>query len=140
MLDNTWFEDWRRVRAETEAVAERMPEDRLDFRPHPDLMHLGELARHIVGACYFILSRGLGREVATPEPIKSKTPMTGTELRKELQRTDELVRTTLSDFSEEDLKMTNSSGKPKREVLRHLMEHEIHHRAQLKMYLKILGL
>lgn len=144
MLPTPFFEQWTLIRAGTRATGELVPDDRLDFRPHPEMVPLGELMRHIVGAVYFLLRRRLGREIEIPSEIKDKRPLDRSAFLAQLDATDRLVRQAMEELSEADLEKA-AYEEDGREwsvgyVIWHIGEHEIHHRAQLKMYLKLLGL
>lgn len=142
MLSPSYFEQWELIRGGTKATALLVPDDKLDFRPHPDMVPLGELLRHIVGAVYFLLRRRLGRELEIPAEIKAKQPLNRAAFLEQLKATDALVRQALSELSEEDLTRTAYEEQGRAwsvgYVVWHIGEHEIHHRAQLKMYLKLL--
>lgn len=142
MISKNYFDQWNWTREGTLRLAEILPED-LDFRPASDMMPLGELTRHICGAVYFMIARYLGRQAETPDHIKKKTPLGRVAFQEELARTNDLVLTLFGDLTDEDLKtnITLPDGRSSTVgwVVYHLNEHEIHHRSQLKMYLKLMG-
>ncbi|MBI3396644.1 MAG: DinB family protein [Spirochaetia bacterium] len=145
MLPAHYFDEWKHVREGTRKLAAVVPDDKLDFKPSPDLMPLGELTRHIVGAVYFMLGRWLKRDVKAPDNIRKKEPLNRAAFIAELDVTDKLVQAVLSDLTMEDLdreayKTESGESRSTGYVVWHLGEHEIHHRAQLKLYLKLLGL
>jgi len=145
MLASSFFREWELVRSGTLACAPLIPDDRLDFRPQPDLMELGELTRHINGAVYYMLKHVMGLSLEIPLKIRKKEPLNAAEFQEALRSTDEHVRRFLTDLNPEDLEKTvpraQKSGKNWTigYLVWHLQEHEIHHRAQLKLYLKLLG-
>ncbi len=144
MLEQRYFDEWAEIRDGTRQLALLLPDDKLDFRPHPEMVPLGELSRHIIGSIYFMLGRWLGREVKAPDYIRRKDPLGRDGFLTMLTETDALVQGTLKDLSPDDLKKESHvtpGGKSHSYgwVVWHLGEHEIHHRAQLKMYLKLLG-
>lgn len=143
MLTRAYFEQWELVRGGTEATAQLVPDDRLDFRPHPDMIPLGELLRHMVGAVYFLLRRRLGRPLEIPAEIKEKRPLDRAGFLAQLKATGALVRQALEELNPEDLEKPayeeNGRAWSVGYVVWHIGEHEIHHRAQLKMYLKLIG-
>lgn len=91
-----------------------------------------------------MISRYLGRPVEIPDHIKKKEPLGGEAFRRELQRTNDLVIGLLSDLTDADLPreiiLPDGSKSTVGWVVFHLCEHEIHHRAQLKMVLRLQGI
>lgn len=145
MLPESYFDEWNEVREGTKKVAALIPDNAdLSWRPHPDTVPLGELTRHIVGATYFMLIRWLEREITLPNDVKSKEPLNKQRFLEELSFTDAHVQNVLKELELDDLKknaFTDKKGKSYRIgwVVWHLKDHEIHHRAQLKLYLKLMG-
>lgn len=143
MISKNYFDQWAWTREGTLRLAEIIPEN-LEFQPAPDMMPLGELTRHICGAVYFMIGRYLGRPVETPEPIKKKTRLDRGAFQAELARTNDLVLKLFSELTDEELKheITLPDGRKSTAgwVVYHLNEHEIHHRSQLKLYLKLMGI
>jgi uncharacterized damage-inducible protein DinB len=130
----------------TERILDRVPQDRLEWRPHPKSMSLGELAWHIA-----ILPanavKGLRegkREVGTSRP----GPREGTEFVATFRRNlDELKAVLLSTpdevlLTERFAFVRNSEpvvSFPKLGFIRTvMMNHSIHHRGQLTVYLRLL--
>lgn len=132
----------------TRRVLERVPEDKLDWRPHPKSRSLGELADHVAGI------PGFASQMATKEghdPSKSSTPPARSASRAEiLSRLDaglEQARSVLSRFPEDQLMAPFTlrfEGReiftiPRIGVLRTmLLNHWYHHRGQLTVYLRLL--
>ena len=144
MLSKEFFDEWEISRQGTLLLAKEVPNDKLDWKPHPDMKSLGELNRHIAGSVYFMLNKMLIRDVKTPAQISENTSLNREVFIQELQNTDTLVKKVLSELEVADLTkkaFTDRSGNDKTVgwVLWHFKEHELHHRAQLKMYLKLLG-
>lgn len=128
----------------TRRVLERVPEDRLDWKPHPRSMSLRQLATHITELPRWGLrieenSWAAGSEKA---PAMTTTP-------EFLARFDENVassRAAIARKSDEELRerlTVTRNGKtfftlPKVTVLRRvLLNHLIHHRGQLSVYLRL---
>lgn len=143
MLSKSYYDRWKWTRDATRELAPLVPETGLEFNPG-DMMPLGELARHICGAVYFMIGRYLKRQVEVPDHIKQKVPLSGSAFTAELERTDVLVRKLFDELNDADLDTAIELPDGRKTtvgwVVFHLSEHEIHHRAQLKMYLKLMGI
>jgi uncharacterized damage-inducible protein DinB len=133
----------------TRRVLERIPEDKLDWRPHPKSKSLGELSDHVAGIPGFV------SQMATRDqhdPSKSAAPPARSSSRAEiLSRLDaslEQARSVMSGFPEDELGLPFTlrfEGRevftiPRIGVLRTmLLNHWYHHRGQLTVYLRLLG-
>lgn len=119
-----------------------IPSDNLDFRPAPGMMTVRELALHIVGN-YTFLNAGLLKNVWDPatfrfpgeyptsDAIVSKLDSVYEESREALSRVpDEAFERRVSPFGTEQ--KTSS-------LLLGIAEHEIQHRGQLQVYLRLMG-
>jgi len=134
----------------TRRVLERVPEGRLDWRPHPKSKSLGELADHVAGIPGFV------SQMATKDshdPSQSTAPPVHSSSRAEiLARLDaslDQARTIMKSFREDQNKAAapftmRFGGReiftvPKLGVLRTiLLNHWYHHRGQLTVYLRLL--
>ena len=130
----------------TRRVLERVPTDKLAWRPHPKSMSLGELAFHVAAA----------PTVVSGWCTQAETHFTG-EKTPEAKSTEEIlaahdagiakVRDALTQVGDEGLKEM-WSGKaggatlfslPKQALVRSLvLNHWIHHRGQLSVYLRLI--
>lgn len=125
---------------------ERVPQDKLDWRPHAKSRTLGELAQHIASLPGFA-SRGLRegkREMGGgPSPSLPSGDFAST-----FKKAVEDFRKAVGEMSDEQLQNETFSftmnGKPVRTFpkaifLRNVvMNHFIHHRGQLTVYLRLL--
>lgn len=137
--------------AGSKAVLQAVPEDRLDWRPHEKSWTLGELATHLanlpnwtmptLAASEFDISPAEGG----PPPLAALT--TTGELLSALDASSAAARAAVENSSEEDLAGPWTmlvAGEPrftlpKAVVLRtFILDHMIHHRAQLGVYLRLL--
>lgn len=133
--------------ANTRKTLERVPEGKPDFKPHTKSMPLGRLAGHVAEipgwAKETILqdSIDIGKEESKPLVMKSRK-----ELLEEFDKRAAAGRAAIASATDEQLMKPWSlvaSGKtiftlPKIAVLRgFVMNHMIHHRAQLGVYLRL---
>ncbi len=131
----------------TRTTLERVPADKLDFAPHPKSMPLGKLAPHLAQLAGFGLT-----VLTTPELDFSKTSIP----RLEMESTAQLLkafddgaakaRTALANLPDEAWKQNwklSFQGKPIFNGQRFMayrqmfLNHLVHHRAQLGVYLRL---
>lgn len=136
----------RREAESTRAVLERVPEDRLDWAPHPKSMSLGQLAMHVA-----LVPRGIA-EMLTPLDTEAPVvPRTQARSRAELLSALEeglgMAADRVATWGEEGLQAIwrmRIDGNvviemPRYEMARSLMmNHVYHHRGQLTVYLRLL--
>ena len=151
-------ESFRTVRKNTLAIAEDIPEDKYDFRPMPETRSVGELLAHIAIAPTFqqVINKDERRFNMTGFDFPSlmirlsaeeKAPRTkaqvielltknGEEWAKWLEGVDE-------NFLVEVITMPPGGAPPSRsrfDMLLSVKEHEMHHRGQLMLIERMLGI
>lgn len=133
-----------RIRGRTLAVARVIPEDRLEWRPSEGAFSFGDLLRHLAA-----IERYMFAENARLRP--ARYPGHGRELADGyaavfayLDRMHEEAVAIFAAFSPADLQrrcVTPGGAEiPVWKWLRAMVEHEIHHRGQIYVYLAMLGL
>jgi uncharacterized damage-inducible protein DinB len=143
------FGDLEQELATTRRVLERVPEDRLDWTPHPKSMSLGKLAMHVATLPFY--GETLVQSDEFDFATTSSPNIEGVTSRAELLETFEtrvaalreaLARTEDTALGEP---WTLRNGEhviftlPRLAVMRGMMiSHMIHHRAQLGVYLRLL--
>ena len=118
---------------------ELIPEDRLNFRPMPEIRSLGELAVHMHSyLCEGPESVIAGKHVPTEEPVfTSKAEL--------LKWTDRQVKTAYELFAQLTDKQISQTIEaygekfPAAKMLSFTMDEVLHHRGQLTVYLRLLG-
>jgi len=147
------LDSWKTVREDTAQAVEDFPAHQLDFKPCPELMSFGDTARHILQAGHGLSGLLLdGTEnFATPQFRESidkhvaelpKTEDAGAlarELRSRIEgRVAELASKSPEFYAGE---ITRMDGKrvTRLEMLQLIKEHELTHRQQLFMYLRLNG-
>ncbi|MGH9663412.1 MAG: DinB family protein [Bryobacteraceae bacterium] len=141
--------EFDREMAITRRVLERVPEDRFGWKPHEKSASLGSLANH-VARLPTIATRALGSEsfdfAPGGERLKMQEAVTRQELLGIFDTSVAEARTAIAGASDEHLKKTwtlLAAGQtifslPRIEVLRgSMLNHQIHHRAQLGVYLRL---
>jgi uncharacterized damage-inducible protein DinB len=136
--------------AGTRKAIERIPEDKLGWKPHEKSMSMGDLASHLAEAPGWmgITLKEDSFDVAPPgkEPYKPMKFNSGAEILAAFDKNVAAAREALASVSDADMMKPWSMLKggqvmftmPKIAVVRSfLMNHNIHHRAQLGVYLRL---
>jgi uncharacterized damage-inducible protein DinB len=132
----------------TRRVLERVPEDRLTWRPHPKARTLGELALHVA-----TVPGGVAEFVSQPSPVQAPqfvdpSPRSASELVPALDESVGKARQILGDMDDAALLETwrimrgdlELVAMPRLGFVRSIMlNHWYHHRGQLSVYLRELG-
>ena len=137
-LKSVLLDEFDAEMAATRKMLECVPEDRFAWQPHEKAFPLGRLANHVAAmpGIAAVILKGRG---APPPKAESKA-----ELLEIFDRNARACRETLEGLTEERLAgtilVTPTIEKPLWAVLRGrgLMNHMIHHRGQLSVYLRLL--
>ena len=131
----------------TRRILERVPGDKLSWRPHPKSMSLGQLALHIATVPGNISKLAQLEEFEVPATFSQPAPSDKQEVMTTLDAGLKAAEEYLSGVSETAVMGTwrlKSKGKemfnlPRIGLLRTLMlNHWYHHRGQLSVYLRLL--
>jgi uncharacterized damage-inducible protein DinB len=142
ILSKNIIDLWILTHEQTVSLANNIP-DNFDIKwaPFQELKSFGEICRHIVGSTYSILLRYFDYPIEIPNDIKNKQPMNKDRFLTELKITNESVMNLLTTLELKDLDKTfMDENKIKRTYLWGLwllLDHEAHHRSQIKLYLKL---
>lgn len=136
--------------ANTRKMLERVPFEHADYQPHPKSMSLGQLAAHIVNLLAFntLFVQADSRDVLDPNaPKPGPRPTSSEEL---LARFDEYsadLREALRTSDDEKLTHDFKFHRGEHVIFNHSkgaairlmgLNHSIHHRGQLSVYLRLL--
>jgi uncharacterized damage-inducible protein DinB len=131
--------------ATTRRVLERVPADKLSWKPHPKSMSLGELALHIANVPGN-LSNALQQDEIQPNFANSPLPRSVDEILSTFDQGTRAAEEFLSDMDERTAtgkwRVKAPSGRevlcvPRAEAVRTIMlNHAYHHRGQLSVYLR----
>jgi uncharacterized damage-inducible protein DinB len=135
--------------ATTRKFLERVPEERLTWRPHEKSMTSGQLALHIAQTPAGVLRLSAPDEAAPPEFTAGRPqPATMREVFDALDQSAQFLRQTLPTISDDRMNATfrvvqggrTLMALPRAAFLRSIMlNHWYHHRGQLGVYLRLLG-
>ncbi len=133
----------------TRKFLERLPDDKLDWRPHPKSMTAGELALHIATTPGGVIKLAQQDEVAAPDFGRpNPKPASTREVLAALDQSIAAVHEILPTFSDQRMQATwkmKVDGKellamPRVAFLRSiLLNHWYHHRGQFGVYLRLVG-
>jgi uncharacterized damage-inducible protein DinB len=134
--------------ATTRRVLERVPEDKLSWKPHPKSMSLGELALHVAQSPGYIASNWCLQDVVqvggggeSPKPSSSREILSAHD--QSVAKTKEVL-TQLGDEGLRNMWKAEAGGvtvfeMPKAALVRSIvLNHTYHHRGQLSVYLRLL--
>ena len=151
MPSNRNVSAFNQIVAGTEAMLAAVPEDQLDWRPHPKSWTLGELATHLANLPNWTMATLSVSEFDISPADGGPPPMaalaSGAEIVAALQTSAAAARSAIEGCSDGDLEspwtmLVGGEARftlPKGVVLRtFIMDHMIHHRAQLGVYLRML--
>src|SRR5271167_4117961 len=147
MLD-PMLAEFREEAAVTKRILERVPADKLTWRPHPKSMSLGQLAIHIatIPGALATLAQGDGLDVSQAQFVPPQ-PKSLQEIQAAFEdsvRNSETVLTAMTDEAAQGNWRLRRGDKeiftqPRAGVLRSIMlNHWYHHRGQLSVYLRLL--
>ena len=147
-------ESFRTVRKNTVQVAEDIPEDKYTFRAAPDTMSIGELLAHLATTphwaqqCFFEekkttvamedFGRWMGELGGQAKALTSKAQIIAA-----LKANGETFASQLESMSEADLAQpitAPNATKSAFEMMLGIKEHEMHHRAQLFLLERMVGI
>ena len=148
-LSNALLPEFDNEMANTRKTLERVPDDRFDWKPHEKSTAMGGLAGHLanlpswgsltVGSDSFDMAPG-------GQPLKAPALSSGKEVLAKFDENVAATRAAIAGASDEELfkpwtLLSNGNTlitMPKVAVLRNfVMNHMIHHRAQLGVYLRL---
>ena len=133
----------------TVKALERVPKDKLDWRPHAKSRTVGELAQHVSALPAFAaLGLRTGKREMSTRPAATAAP--NTDFAGTFNKSVEEFKAAVGSMSDEKLQSETFSflmnDKPvrtwsKADFLRNVvMNHFIHHRGQLTVYLRLLDI
>jgi uncharacterized damage-inducible protein DinB len=149
MVTEAFIQEIDREAATTRRVLERVPQDRLTWKPHPKSMSLGTLALHVAMSPAFIAEWAVQDKIEmsdemgqSPEPANTSEILAAHD--EGLQKTKTALTTIGDAGMMNDWKLTTKDGTtimgmPKIALVRSIvMNHTYHHRGQLSVYLRLL--
>ncbi|CAM4008985.1 DinB family protein [Lederbergia lenta] len=133
--------EWLQHRNVLEELLELIDDKHIDFKPWEGAMTLGELALHVAGWNDVFVTMVKTEEFASPDVTECKTMR---DVRKVVKDFTEKTKATYESLTDADLETENNSSHPKlqgpkKRYLTAMYDHEIHHKGQLFMYARMVG-
>ena len=150
---DTVLESWKTVRQDTAQAVEDFPAAELDFKPVGEVMTFREIARHILEAGHALTGLLLDgvENMATPQFRESlqkhiaELPPTPDEaslaqaLRQSIEKRAAQLALQPAEFFAHVITRFDGQQMTRLEMLQSTKEHELTHRAQLFLYLRLKG-
>jgi uncharacterized damage-inducible protein DinB len=148
------LDSWRTIREDTIAAVEDFPANEFDFRATPDMQTFGEIARHILQAGEGLTGMLLaGEEDFTVPDFRQRmtrhmgnlAPDAGSAdlaaaLRESLDRRLTELAAKPAGFLAHEITRFDGQRLTRLEMVQTIKEHELTHRAQLFVYLRLKGI
>jgi uncharacterized damage-inducible protein DinB len=147
------LDNWKAIRQDTAAAVEEFPAAEFDFRPVPELQSFREIARHILDASDGLIGALAAGETDFSKPenrAKMRAHMrnlpadAGADLAPALRESmEEIVRKLAaqpSEFFSAVIKRVDGQEVTRLEMVQFVKEHELTHRQQLFLCLRLKGL
>ncbi len=145
---------WKSVREDTAQAVEDFSAHELDYRPSAEVMTFGEIARHILEAGHALAGLLLDRvdDMTTPQfrqtlgKYTAELPKTegagaiASALRSQLDADAARLAKQSAEFYSGEITRFDGQRVTRLEMLQMIKEHELTHRAQLFMYLRLKGI
>jgi uncharacterized damage-inducible protein DinB len=149
----TVLDSWKTVREDTALAVEEFPATELDFRPVPDLAAFGEIARHILDAGHALTGmmldgvtnlqvpefREMLKKYISPDGNKTAGELVSNLRLAAAERVSQL-QAMPPDFFSEIMTRFDGMKVTRLEMLQFVKEHELTHRSQLFLYMRLKGL
>lgn len=150
----TILSSWKTIRDDTALAVEEFPGAEADFKPVPELDSFRTIARHILDSSNGltgVLMEGVDN-LATPQfremlkpffsplPADASLPALASELRSSLDSRVAQLAAQPPGFYSTEITRFDGQRVTRLEMLQFVKEHELTHRAQLFMYLRLKGI
>jgi uncharacterized damage-inducible protein DinB len=148
------LDSWKSVREDTANAVEDFSAHDLDYKPSADLMSFGDIARHILQASHALTGMLLDGvdNLATPQfreminkyvaqlPPSEGAGALASELRSQLSSRAAQLAAQPAAFYAGEITRFDGQRVTRLEMLQTVKEHELTHRSQLFMYLRLKGI
>ena len=145
---------WKTVRQDTAQAVEDFPAAEMDFKPAGEMMSFGEIARHILVASYGVTGMLLDgvENMATPQfrenmqkyaaalPAATDASSLAAALRQSFEQRVAQLRAQPPEFFTHVVTRFDGQRVTRLEMVQMAKEHELTHRAQLFVYLRLKGI
>ena len=137
------FDSWDREHASTLRVIAAVPARRWKWRPHRRSMSAGELCRHFTGSEWWFCAEALGIAGIGPSPApKDRPPPSPAALQRIARRSHARLARAVRRKGTRWLRgiaTFHGMRLARHRVIDLMVRHEIHHRGQLSVYVRLCG-
>jgi uncharacterized damage-inducible protein DinB len=145
---------WKTIRADTAQAVEDFSAQPLEYKPSADLMSFGDIAQHVLQAGHALTALMLDDvdNMATPDfrqkmgkyvaelPKTDSAAALARELRSQLETDSARLAAKPAEFFAGEITRFDGQRVTRLEMLQGIKEHELTHRQQLFMYLRLKGI
>jgi uncharacterized damage-inducible protein DinB len=150
----TVLSSWKAVREDTAQAVEAFPEDDLSYQPITGVMSFVDIARHILESSHALAGmlvdgvndmsvpefRQMVQKYAERVRVPENSQALAKELRSALDQQSAQLATQSADFYSAEITRFDGQRVTRLEMLQFVKEHELTHRAQLFLYLRMKGI
>jgi uncharacterized damage-inducible protein DinB len=129
---------WESVQRDLLAVIDLIPDDRMDWSPKPELWNFRGILLHVVSARDYWMGKIVGDGDRAPSVYE--TAHSPGDIKRECARAWERLGRFLSDPARLDREYEEDAVVSGHWIAFHVLEHDIHHRADLLHYLALLDI
>ncbi|OGO50344.1 MAG: hypothetical protein A2148_06705 [Chloroflexi bacterium RBG_16_68_14] len=129
---------WSRLNEELIQLVDLVPDEQLNWSPKPELWNFRGILLHIAGARDYWMGRIV--QDGDPAPSVYETARSREEIQREYRRTWERVQRFLAHPTKLAAKYQEDAEVSGHWIAFHLLEHDVHHRADIFHYLALLGI
>ncbi len=147
------IDNWKSIRQDTAQAVEDFPAGELDYRPVAEVMTFREIARHILEASHGITGLLLSgddnlsgptfrervRQHITPLPADAGAAAIAAALRASIEERGAEIARKPPEFWAQMITRMDGQAVTRMEMLQLVREHELTHRSQLFLYLRLKG-
>jgi len=147
------LDSWKTIRADTATAVEEFPAGEFDYKPSPDVMTFGEIARHILIAGHGLTGLLLegDEQLGGPQfrekmarfallPADAGAADLARELRASVEKRTAELAAQPAQFYSGMITRVDGARVTRLEMLQFVKEHELTHRAQLFLYMRMEGI
>lgn len=137
------FYPWKKIRKDLIAMLDQFGETNLDFQPFPDSWTVGRIFLHIAERedhwIHHLVRKELPSDICYQLEDFPSLSAIRMKLRISQERTESFLETLKEPDMDWQFKIPGGDSMALYEIFWHVLEHQIHHRGELSMMLRLLG-
>jgi uncharacterized damage-inducible protein DinB len=138
---DSYLRNWNRIHKQTARIMALAPDDKYDWKPAETAMTLGELMNHLWLSELGLAEGALAgeRSAERPAPLRHSAELVAAFDKSHAELAERVAALTPEQLAETVTPFGPEYPMQRRVILTMLNEHEIHHRGQLYVYLRMVG-